>query len=89
MRGHYNEIFSLAFSPDGTRIASASNDEKIRLWDPQSGREMYQIDDHTSQVYSVAFSPDGQTLASGSWDRTIRFFRAVGVEQLKRHGGWR
>ena len=89
MRGHYNEIFSLAFSPDGTRIASASNDEKVRLWDPQLGREMYRIDDHTSQVYSVAFSPDGQTLASGSWDRTVRFFRAVGVEQLKQHGGWR
>ena len=73
----------MAFSPDGSTLASGDRNDDIRLWDVDSG----QLKDDASMViedyvYSVAFSPDGGTLASGSDDRTIRLWD-VDSGQLK------
>jgi len=64
--GHTNEIFEVAFSPDGKRLATASNDDTIKIWDTATGQQLLTLKDHTDEVWSVAFSPDGRTLASGS-----------------------
>jgi WD40 repeat protein len=62
---------SIAFSPDGRWLASASYDQSIRLWDTQSGAELTTLNGHSKKVQYVAFSPDGKLLASGSNDSTV------------------
>ena len=57
----------MAFSPDGKRLASASGDQTVKVWDATSGQEMLTLKGHTDAVMSVAFSPDGKRLASASF----------------------
>jgi WD40 repeat protein len=69
--GHTYRVNSVTFSPDGRIIASASRDQKIRLWEPGSGELLHTLEDHSASVISVAFSPDGLRIASGSEDGAI------------------
>src|ERR671933_658460 len=71
--GHGDWVLSVAFSPCGSRIASASR-ETIKLWDVRMGECLETFEGHTHRVRCVAFSRDGQTLASGSGDETIKFW---------------
>ena len=73
MRGHRSNLYHVAFSPDGTRIATAGRNT-IRLWDRDSLEEVVSLREHTSFVWSVAFSMDGNQLASASGDRTVRIW---------------
>ena len=59
MTGHRNRVNSVAFSPDGTRIASASQDQTVRVWDAASGKPVAVLQGHTSHVIQAIFSPDG------------------------------
>ncbi len=70
-------VISLAFSPDGTLLASGSSDNIICLWSVPDGALILGMKGHTGIVYSLAFSPDAQTLASGSEDQTIRLWRVA------------
>ena len=64
-------MISLAFSPDGSILASGSEDDSIRLWNVSTGQYIGGLWDHEAGVETLAFSPDGTMLASGSRDDKI------------------
>src|SRR5262249_9011053 len=66
----------VAFSPDGTRLATASYDKTTRLWDVRTGQQLLELSGHTAQVTSLAFSPDGTRLATASVAGTGRLWDA-------------
>ena len=71
--GHKNWVKSVAFSPDGTMIASGSWDKTAKLWNLE-GRVLQTFEGHKRIVNSIAFSPNGKMIASGSDDKTIRLW---------------
>jgi len=66
----------VAFSPDGRRIASASYDRTVKVWDAGSGQETLTLKGHTGSVEDVTFSPDGRRIASASADGTVKIWDA-------------
>ena len=77
LEGHRSGVDSVAFSPNGQRIVSGSEDSMLRLWDAQTGAAIGQpLKGHVTRVSSVAFSPDGQRIVSGSFDSTLRLWDA-------------
>src|SRR5258708_490637 len=78
---HGGWAIMVACSADGNLLASSGNDNLVRLWDPQTGREVRRLEGHSNWVNTVAFAPDGKTLASGSADGTVRLWEtATGKE---------
>src|SRR5262249_35417869 len=72
---HTAAVNSVAFSPEGSRLASGSGDHTVKVWDAQTGQELFTIKGQGGSVYGVAFSPDGQRLAS-SVDGTVKLWDA-------------
>ena len=92
LSGHERGIWSVAYSPDGTRIVSGSLDKTVRIWDANTGAELMTLRGHgdsplmadfISPVASVAFSPNGTLIASGSYDYTVKIWNAkTGAEVM-------
>lgn len=84
--GHKGGVLGVAVSPDGSMIASSSNDRTIKLWKPD-GELITTIKAHDARIYEVVFSPDGQTLASTSADNTAKLWKLDGslIATLKGH----
>jgi WD40 repeat protein len=67
-------VRSVAFHPDGKKIASGSDDKTIKVWDTQTGQCAWRLTGHSHSVMSVAWNNDGTKLASGSCDKTVRIW---------------
>jgi WD40 repeat protein len=74
LSGHTSSVWGLAFSHDGTRVATASYDATTKLWDAATGKELLTLYGHTNGVDGVAFSPDDARLITSSEDGTVRFY---------------
>ncbi len=74
--GHSGVVATVAWSPDGQRIASGSTDGTVQVWDASNGGNAYAYHGHASSVNAVAWSPDGQRITSGSTDGTVQVWDA-------------
>ena len=92
LEGHSEAVLSVAFSPNGQKLASGSGDTTVRMWDLNTECPLHTMEGHRGWVLYVAFSPDGTTLASAGMDHTIFIWDANSGQQigkpLKGHKGF-
>ena len=79
---HPDEVWSVAFAPDGKRFATGCDDGKARLWDAATGAQLAEFNGHKQFIWSTAFSPDGRLLATGSGDKTAKLWEAATGREL-------
>lgn len=81
LKGHTDQVLSVAISPDGQTIASGSKDKTVRLWDLTTQELINSLDKHPSGVQCVVFSPDGETLASSDENGTVYLWDFIAGER--------
>lgn len=86
-RAHPARVTSVAWSPDGKRIASASDDKLVDICNSISGETLQTYHGHTAEVYAVAWSPDGKYIASAGADKTVQVWDATTGNTLFTYNG--
>ena len=72
LSGHFTTVTTVAWSPDGSRLATASRDQTARVWDAATGKELLTVKGSGGDFRCVAWSPDGKRLATTSWGKTAK-----------------
>jgi len=91
LKGHTWGVTSAKFSPDGTRIVTASEDGTARVWDATKlgvVKSLVELNGHEEEITAGAFSPDGTRIVTASWDGTARVWDAatgMSLAELKGH----
>lgn len=83
LEGHSNHVNSVAFSPDGTKIISGSEDGIIKIWEANSGKCIQTLKGYSSKVESVAWSPDGKYIVCGEDGGHVKMWEANSWERIK------
>ena len=91
LTGLAETVRSVAFSPDGSRLASGagmpSRFGEVKIWDPVTRELVRGWEGHTDCIYSVAFSPDGSVLATASYDRLIKLWEVKTGREIRTISG--
>ena len=90
LTGHKDGVLALAFSPCGKFLATAGEDNTIRLWDTPDGIEIQAIEAHAGDIRGLAFDPDGDVFASASWDKTVKIWQTsdcATLSEAAKHSG--
>jgi WD40 repeat protein/tRNA A-37 threonylcarbamoyl transferase component Bud32 len=85
--GHTDWVWSVAWSPGGKRIASASADTTAQVWDATNGDhpDVYRL--HSNTIYSVSWSPDGSRIASAGYDKTVQVWDSTFGDHFYTYAG--
>ena len=82
LRGHGEPFFFLAYSPDGSRLATTGGDNLAKVWDADTGEELLTLGGHEGETFGISFSPDGKRLATASYDGKVIVWDAQSGERL-------
>lgn len=82
LEGHKDGVLALAFSPCGKFLATAGEDNTIRLWDIPDGIEIQAIEAHQGDIRAIAFDQDGDAFASASWDKSVKIWKTADCSTL-------
>jgi dipeptidyl aminopeptidase/acylaminoacyl peptidase len=85
LAGHGGPVLSVAWSPDGNRIVTASADKTARVWVVDGGREIARLKGHFAEVNSAVWSPDGRCIVTTSADATARVWDVSRTQTLAAH----
>ena len=87
LRGHQGLVWSVAYSPDRSRIVTTSWDNTARIWDAATAKEIAVLRGHEGLVWSAAFSPDGSNIVTASDDKTARLWNTATATEIAVLGG--
>jgi WD40 repeat protein len=88
LTGHPGAVYTVAWSPDGTRLVSGGADSTARVWDAATGKVLLTLPGHANTVKAVAWSPDGRRIATGGEnDPTARVWDAASGKLFRELGG--
>lgn len=86
IEGHSDAIYGVAWSPDGTIIATVGYDKSVRIWSVETGELLRSLSGHNGAVYDVDFDPTGKVIATASADETVKLWRVDTGERLDTMG---